>query len=205
MAFDYTFGSLKAMIRRVLDRQDISEDDLSFGIYSAFQRIQRVARLPSMEVTQTFTQPAGRDYFPVYDNLLELKHVLVDAGPLEMKSLDWLVAQPAYQGPPKYFARSDEIYQLYPVPAEDIDITVIYYAEWDKISLDASTNNLVLTAFDVLLYGALSVLGELYDDERVPKWEQRFQQETLELANQAMAQEFGGSELTVQPPQGSVY
>ena len=203
--FAYTFGSLKARIRKVLDRQDISDDDLQFGIYTAFQRIQRVTRLPSMEVSQTFTQPAGQDWITVYDNLLELKHVLVDAGPLQRKSLDWVVTQPAMGGTPKYFARADQIWQIYPVPEVDTEFTIIYYAEWDKLISDSAYNNLVIVAFDVLLYGALSTLGEDYVDERVPRWEERFQQEVAELAIQASTMEFAGSEMQVLPPEGSVY
>ena len=205
MAFTYTLGSLKTMVKTILDRQDLTSDLLNFGIYTAFQRIQRVARLPSMEVSTTITQPAGRDWIPVFDNMLEVKHMQIQTGMLERKSLDYIAGLPAEEGTPKYFARSDEIWQLHPVPASEMEITVIYYAEFNQLLTDSQTNNTIIVAFDVLLYGALSVLGELYVDERVPKWEQRFQQETAELINQASEMEMAGSEIAVMAPEGSTY
>lgn len=205
MAFTYTLGTLKTMVKTILDRQDISSDLLSFGINTAFQRIQRVARLPSMEVSTTITQPSGRDWIPVFDNMLEVKHVLLEDRALERKSLDYITGLPAQEGTPQYFCRADEIWQVWPTPASETAITVIYYAEFDPMSADADTNNTLIVAFDVLLYGALSTLGELYVDDRVSMWESRFQQEVQELLTQASEQEFGGSELAVMAPQGSSY
>jgi hypothetical protein len=204
MAFQYTFGSLKTMVKTILDRQDITDDLLKFGVYTAFQRIQRVARLPSMEVTETFIQPV-RDWIPVFDNMVEVKHLIGPNGVLERKSLDYISTLPAQVGEPKYFCRSDEIWQLWPTPEAELELTMIYYAEFDQMLLDSETNNTIIIAFDVLLYGALSVLGELYVDERVPQWEQRFQQEVGELVNQAMEQEMSGSEVVVMAPEGSAY
>lgn len=205
MAFTYTLGTLKTMIKTILDRQDISSDLLTFGVYTAFQRLQRVARLPSMEVSTTITQPSGRDWIPVFDNMLEVKHVLLEDRALERKSLDYITGLPAQEGTPQYFCRADEIWQLWPTPASETAITVIYYAEFDPLLLDGETNNTIIVAFDVILYGALSALGELYVDDRVPSWEARFQQEVQELLVQASDQEFGGSELAVMAPQGSSY
>jgi hypothetical protein len=205
MAFEYTFASLKSTIRTILDRQDIDGDLLEFGVYTAFQRIQRSTRLPSMEMSQTIVQAAGLDYFPVPENILEIKHVLTDRGPLIMKTLDWITAQPESTGVPLYFARSDEIYQLYPVPAEETRITLIYYAQFTDLLSGGETNNLITIAYDVLLYGALSVLGELYVDERVSQWESRFQQEVEELRLHASDFEMHNGLLAVQPPVGSSY
>lgn len=205
MAFEYTFGNLKTMVKRILDRQDIDDDTLSFGVYTAFQRLQRTARLPSMEITATFTQPAGQDWIPVFDNMIEVKHFMKPNGLLERKSLDYVLQLDSLSGDPQYFCRSDEIWQVWPTPDSDIDFTITYYAEFDKMLLDTQTNNTVIIAFDVILYGALSCLGEIYADERVPQWEDRFRAEVEELKAQAMDQEIAGSEVVVMPPEGSVY
>lgn len=209
MAFTFNFGGLKNTIKSILDRDDISTDNLELGVKASIRRLQRAiiaaGGMPELEKSTSFTQTGGSDSVSVYSDLEEVKHWLLADRALERKSLDYITGLPAQSGTPTFFARAGNTWQLYPKPEADTDMTIIYYSDQSALTNDADTNDFLVDTFTALIYGSLTFLGELYADERTGVWQERFNQEAQEVILAASSREFAGSETSIMPPEGSVY
>lgn len=199
-----TYGDLKAAVADFINRTDASPQLIERSIQVALQRIYRTLRIPSMERLATVTLEAGENTIPIVGDMLEVKSLYGDRGPLERKSLDWLVAQPEATGYPAFFARQVDSHVVYPTPDRQVTLRLVYYEEFTPLQADTDTNNLLQVGFDALLFGALTYLGEYFSDKRVAQWEVRFNEAVQAIQHQADGAEYAGI-TSIQPLNAQEY
>lgn len=195
-------GQIRAHFKALLNRTDCSDALADTFIDQALTRIQRLLRIPSMEQQQTYSFTSGTQITQVVvpSNLLEIIDVQYDGIGLarvplhEMSSLHKL----AQSGNPLYFTRERELIKIAPQPTSGT-LYLNYYAEFDELTSDTSTNAVTLTASDLLTYTALSYAADYFLDERGPLFEQKSGQFLAEIQEQADAAEQSGTAQVMRP------
>ena len=197
MATPNTLQGIKTLIRGFINRTDLSEDLLESAINVALQKAQRKLRVPFMEISGTVTLAAGDNVTPIPGNYLELKSMYANKKPLERKSLGYLYSLQETTGTPIYFAREGGSWLLYPTPDGPVELKSIFYGELEPLEEPEDTNVLLAISSDMVLWWALSFLGEWFEDARSDKWEAKAIGIALELQEQADTQEYSGSTLFI--------
>jgi hypothetical protein len=161
-----------------------------------------------MEATINYTIPSSyvtNVGLSIPNNLLEL--IDINVGPNQEYSLqrgqlstvkdmaaNWGVGQPLK------FARVGPNWVIGPSPQVGDVIQIQYYASFDPLVNSSDTNVLSDVAWDSVVYGALSAACDYYNDERVDKFEKRYNQILQNLQNMA-----DGDELTADAAVSTVY
>lgn len=205
------YGELQTAISGWLERTDINDRIPDF-ISLAERRIFRDLRCPANETKRTFSNYDAEVGLCIPDDYLELKNILWDGCPLERISdqqyLAWAcrpdtrtnndTVQPA--GQPRYFARYACKFYVYPLPVVDTEdlIQINYWQDQSgALTEDTDTNPILTIAPGVYLYGALvEAEAFLMNDQRIPLWESRFQDNLESLQNMADEAELSGGHTT---------
>lgn len=192
-----TLGGLKDTIRDFINRTDLSDAMLTSAINVAIQRIQRQLRIPAMEAQFNMTLEAGYNQIAIAGDYLELKNITANGVQMERKSSDYISTLEQTPATPFYFTRVLGNWEVYPVPQADVEISYIYYKEFDQLVNPEDTNILLRISGDLVLWASLGFLGEYFEDARADKWNMKTQEVISELTNQAMEQEYSGSALAI--------
>lgn len=174
----------------------------------AILRIQRELRAPLQEATIVYTIPSN--YVPtvglaIPNDFLELIDLFagqyqevvlqrVNLGLAKDMAANWS------GGYTIKFARLGGNWILAPAPLTGDIITIQYYASFPALVNPTDTNVLSTVAWDAVVYGALSAACDYYNDERLDKFEKRYNQILQNLQNMA-----DGDELTADAAVGPVY
>lgn len=165
----------------ILNRDDATPAMLQAFVLQAIARIQREARLPSMERQQLITAAADMDWFPVPADIIQPIDILVpdqwDGNPtplikrpfrrlMRMNPLGYPTAYARFQG--QYWVRGR-------VPSGTL-IQCLYYGTFSPFASLTAENELSLSSPDLAVYGALSYAGDQFQHPSTPTWEGRYQQ-----------------------------
>lgn len=190
-----TYAGLVTAIGVWLNRSDLAAMVPNF-ISLLEARLNRILRVPEMEVTTTLTLDAEEVALP--DDFRQARSLYIDSDPrweLESVSLGTLRTKYAQQvtGRPEVFAISGTDLVLGPEPDAEYDGILTYYADIEALSAQNTTNWLSLKHPDIYLYGAL-VMAEAYiwDDDRLRTlWRPAFDEALAELQKQGTAKQHG--------------
>jgi hypothetical protein len=186
-----------------MNRTDLNANPAlaSTFLNQAIIRLQRELRVPFMEKIVRYTIPNTYDPslgLVIPSDLLELIDINVDSDgdglwdyPLQRVQLKNAMAQAQYIDTPRVFARRGGYWLLGPQPAQGSVIEIVYYTEFAPLVLPTDTNTISRIAWDLVVYGALSVACDYYNDERGQLFEARYKQIGNDLQNMA-----DGDELT---------
>jgi hypothetical protein len=205
-----TLAEMTAQFTSLMNRTDLKSNTAlaTTFITQAILRIQRELRCPMQESTITYTIPST--YVPtvglaIPNDFLEL--VGLFAGQNQEVQLQRTMLGTAKDmaanwagGNTIKFSRMGSSWILGPTPLAGDIITIQYYASFTPLVNPTDTNILSDVAWDSVVYGALSAACDFYNDERVDKFEKRYNQILQNLQNQADA-----DELTADAAVGVVY
>jgi hypothetical protein len=205
-----TLAELTAQFTSLMNRSDLKANTAltTNFINQAILRIQRELRSPMQEATIVYTVP--NTYVPtvglaIPNDLLEL--IGLFAGQYQEVELQRTMLGRAKDmaanwsgGNTTKFARLGGNWILGPSPLVGDVITIQYYASFPALVNPTDTNVLTTVAWDAHLYAALSAACDFYNDERVDKFEKRYNQILQNLQNMA-----DGDELTADAAVGPVY
>jgi hypothetical protein len=205
-----TLNDLTVQFLNLMNRTDLRGNTAlaTTFITQAILRIQRELRAPLQEATIAYTIPST--YVPgtglaIPNDLLELKSLFAgqyqevelrraQLGTVKDMAANWS------GGNTIKFARQGGNWILGPSPLVGDVITIIYYASFPALVAPTDANVLLNVAWDAPLYAALSAACDYYNDERVDKFERRYNQILQNLQNMA-----DGDELTGDAAVGPVY
>lgn len=204
-----TLAELTTQFQSLMNRTDLKQNAAlaSTFLTQAILRIQRELRAPLQEATILYSIPDTYDPavgLAIPNDLLEL--ISLNVGPHQEYELQRgqfsTVKSLAVNdtGNPLKFARLGGNWTLGPSPAVGDTVMIQYYASFPALVNPTDTNVLTLVAWDAPLYAALSAACDFYNDERVDKFEKRYNQILQNLQNMA-----DGDELTADAAMAPVY
>jgi len=178
-----TFTELKDAVADWLDRSDLTARIPDF-ITLAEARVNRDLRIRAMEVRSTMTTTAGKQYFNLPTNYIQMRNIQLNTNPttpleyITPEMLDRLYGSSTTGKPRAYSLIGDEI-QLAPIPDTAYTLEMAFYEKFtalgDGTSGTVTSNWLTLNAPDVLLYGSLMEAEPfIKNDERIPVWLQAY-------------------------------
>jgi len=189
---------MRAMMLGRLNRDDCDDATADGFLTEGTTRIQREVRAPFQErvfyvdaaETAVATMVLPADYIEGID-------VLVDGKPLDR--LTYRVLMRKHETCARYYSRfSGTLYFRGACPPGS-RVELLYYAAFAALDTDESTNALLTTAPDLLLYAALSVAGDHFQHEKTSEWEARYVSVRDALMNQAVEDEMRGGPQAIQP------
>ena len=174
-----TFTELKDAVADWLDRSDLTARIPDF-ITLAEARVNRDLRIRAMEVRSTMTTTAGKQYFNLPTNYIQMRNIQLNTNPttpleyITPEMMDRLYGSSTTGKPRAYSLIGDEI-QLAPIPDSAYYLEMAFYEKFtslgDGTSGTVTSNWLTLNAPDILLYGALMEAEPfIKNDERIPVW-----------------------------------
>lgn len=187
-----TYAELKAKLRGLINRSDMS-DDLAAGFLRQSQiRLERLLRLSFMQKFVTFNPPRDDGVFRVPIDYLELIDLFTEYGQLSRVDTSSYLRQPAALGTPVLFIQTGHDLRMRPYPALTDTLYLRYFGCEPQLEEEGQTNQWSLCASDALLYGAAEYAADHYEDERLPRFAQRFATAVTELTDQQQQEDFSG-------------
>lgn len=203
MAVNY--GELKEEVRSYLyNRKDLTlriPQFITFGENTIFRRLRCRAN-EARFVTDLGLDKTG---FPLPDDFIEMKFLLVDGKPMERRSdIDYLARLNVDNAPglPSWFARVLDEIKVWREADSDYAVEMIYWQDQaGDMTQDADSTPVLLFAPDLYLYAALiEAMPFLVKDERIGTWQNMFEQGLAQVDNQTQEAEYAGSNVSVSSP-----
>jgi hypothetical protein len=163
-----TYSSLKADIATWLNRSDLTNIIPSL-VTLAHAEIDSELRGSIREDDRVLTLTNGTADLPT--DFRRLLNVSIEGMPLIPLDRQGLDGRSPISGQPRYYRILQGSIEVYPTPAADTDIAIVYERSIPVLELDDDTNE-VLDRFPALyLYGALKHSAPfLLEDDRLPVW-----------------------------------
>lgn len=199
MAYELTQAGLKEAVKDILFRPNFPENMLESSINGAQERIERVLRIPLMEKTLRGVCAASGDSLDVPADFIEAKNIFVNSIPLERVSPEQL-SQAPMGGATSCFARKGDEFVFRPSLKAGDTYEVWYYAKQPTMSDTVPSNVWVTDCWEVMLFGTLTLAGELIAEDRVTQWETRYMQGINEVKQEGYDYDYHGSTLHVPSP-----
>ena len=190
-----TLGEMKTSLQALVNRRDFTADtSLQETFFNqAILDVQRSLRLPVMEKITDITVDSGYGDdggIIIPTDLLELKSIIPVDGTDTVEELLRCEISEAKQlalttGRPQKYCREGTVWVLGPAPAVDDVIRLVYYAELDALSTDATETDFSQVGWDLLVYGAAVKAGIHYRHPKTQDWASEYQR--IATAMQDMA------------------
>ena len=187
-----TFADLKAKLRGLINRSDMTDALADDFIRQSQIRLERLLRLSFMKKFVSFEPPRDDGVFRVPIDYLELVDLFTDHGQLQRVDTSGYLRQPAALGIPRVFMQTGHDIRMRPYPATTDTMYLIYYGCEPQLTLPSQTNNWTICAQDALLYGAAEYAADHFEDERLGRFAGRFQSAVTELMDQQQQEDFSG-------------
>jgi hypothetical protein len=187
-----TFADLKAKLRGLINRSDMTDDLAEDFIQQSQIRLERLLRLSFMQKFVSFTPPRADGVFRVPVDYLELIDLFTDHGEVARVDTSSYLRQPATQGIPRVFMQTGHDIRMRPFPSTSELMFLRYFGCEPKLVQETQTNQWTICAQDALLYGAAEYAADYFEDERLPRFASRFEQAVTELNDQQQQEDFSG-------------
>jgi hypothetical protein len=202
--------TLRTNFKRAIIRTDITDAQCNTYLAMAQSRAERGLRVPANEKSATYTIPATYAHPTIPSDLLETKAIYSNNIVLRKKPLKEIIQMADQNGTEEvstvhYYAREGNQFRLFPRPAEDAEITVIYWGEFADMIADTDENTLAAIAPDVLIYGALTYAATDYADERKGEFNAQYLLHLEEVKDLGQDDEWGDGPLQIEPATDTEY
>lgn len=187
-----TFAELKAELRGLINRSDMTDELAASFIQSAQIRLERLLRLSFMQKFVTFNPPRDDGVFRLPPDYLELIDIFTDYGQLERVDTSSYLRQPALGGIPCVFIQTGHDFRMRPFPALTDTLYLRYYAVEPQLTIDDQSNQWSVSSADALKYGAAELAADHFEDERLVRFAQRFEGIVAEMRDQQLQEDFSG-------------
>lgn len=191
-------GEVKAQFKGLLNNNVVNGNAalVSTFINQGIMRIQRELRVPFMEKQILFTIPSDYKNLAIPDDLLELISIQVDRDndgiqeyELQRVDMNRVAYASQYPGKSTVFARQAGAWILGPRPPVGDKVLITYYAEFEPLTDDTTSNVLTIIGWDLIVYAALSAATAYLTDDRKAGFEQDYLRIAKSLQDQADADE----------------
>lgn len=183
-----TFAEMRARVSNVLKRKDVTVALLDQAITDSVRRIQRTLRTPMTESQAEAVVPTNfAGALNVPNDLLNLISIQIDGRELEQRSITEIrQLQKAPGGNTSlYYTRVAGQWLVAPSPPPGTLVHIDYHRDLSKLVNPTDTNVLLDVCPDLVMYGALIVLGDWAQDPRQANWAQGFATHFAEIQEQA--------------------
>lgn len=194
------YAELKALLRGLINRSDMTDELAAQFINMAQVRLERLLRTSFMQKYVSFNPPREDGVFRLPVDYLSLIDIFSDIAGGEIERVDmsrWL-RQSSQVGIPKVFVQTGHDFRMRPPPATTDTLYLRYYGCEPTLSAESDTNQWTLSAGDALLYGAAEYAADHFEDERLPRFADRFATALTELRDQQIEEDFSGP-MSIQP------
>jgi len=197
------YTNLQTTIADFLNRDDLTAVIPTF-IQLAEAQLNRDIRHYKMEARTSGQQTALDQYMQIPNDWLETIRMHVTGNgtsPLDLVSRaaiqDMRAGTNDTANTPRYYCHADSQFELYPTPAADTDVELLYYQKIPDLATN-STNWLLTDAPDVYLYGALLHSAPyLAEDARVAVWAQMYSAAVQNVNSASEKARYSGSGMTL--------
>jgi hypothetical protein len=201
-----TFTELKDAVADWLDRSDLTARIPDF-ITLAEARVNRDLRIRAMEVRSTMTTTAGKQYFNLPTNYIQMRNIQLNTNPvtpleyITPEMMDRLYGSSTTGKPRAYTLIGDEI-QLSPIPDSTYSLEMAFYEKFaplgDGTGGSVVSNWLTSNAPDVLLYGSLLEAEPfIKNDERIGVWVNAYNSAVTKIQSADARDRHSGSAMRV--------
>ena len=194
------YTDLQTEIANFLNRDDMTAVIPTF-IQLAESKINRDIRHWKMEARTSGQQSAGDEYMPIPSDWVEtIRLHIIDNGtsPITMTSRDAMADMRAKNEDASttatyWYTHADGQFQLYPTPADTMNVELLYYQKIPDLATN-STNWLLADAPEVYLYGALLHSAPyLAEDARAAVWKSMYDEAVLGVNATSEKARYSGS------------
>lgn len=197
-------STLRTNFKRAIIRTDITDAQCNTYLAMAQSRTERKLRVPANEKTATYTIAATYAHPTIPSDLLETKAIYSNNRVLRKKPLKEIIQMADVNGTEEvstvmYYAREGNQFRLFPRPTEGVEITVIYWGEFEDMTEDTDENTLAAIAPDILIYGALTYAATDYADERKGEFNAQYLLHLEEVMSLGQDDEWGDGPLQIEP------
>jgi hypothetical protein len=198
------YTDLQTTIADFLNRDDLTSVIPTF-IQLAEAQINREIRHWQMETRVSGQQSAGDQYMQIPADWLEtIRFHVTDQGTsaITMTSRAAMADiraknEDASTVTTYYYCHADGQFELYPTPADTLNVELLYYQKIPDLATN-STNWLLTDAPDVYLYGALLHSAPyLAEDARVAVWAQMYSAAVQNVNSASEQARYSGSGMTL--------
>jgi len=199
------FGDMKAQVKSILHRSDVTDAQLSLWVNTGLTRLDVDLRIPPSErtYTVTVTDPAGQSEFAVPSDYMEMINVEVDGVPIERLGINQLASLRSNSDPqnsrPRYYARKAGNFILWPSAGTGTAVEFYYYGDSTKFTLDAQESTMSAVHPWLFIFAALVLACEWAQDEREDKFQAKRDRYASELISTAVDEELSGGGMCIQP------
>jgi len=181
-----SYNTMKSDFLSILDRDEVQPGGPQAALADTFLqqgigRIQRTARLPSMERAQLITPDSEPMLqFPVPPDLLQVMDILVPYPndtrlyPLRHVSYRKLVQFNQFDSPHSY-ARSQTLIYVRGSVSVGTQLQFLYYGNFSPFADEDSDNELSASTPDLAVYAALKYAGDFFEHPLTQQWDQTYQ------------------------------
>lgn len=168
-----TFGIIKAGLRGIINRKDLTDALAGDFINRAIIEVERVCRIGALEqLLQTAKWDGTENSLAIPQGYLETIDLFTDEGTLLLVSKDQYFSQPA-TGKPSVYIKAGASFLLRPAPAAGTPVYLHYYGGTLPLQADTDENLWTRSGFNAVLYGAASLAADYFQME--DPYVQRFQ------------------------------
>lgn len=198
------YATLQTAIADFLNRDDLTSVIPTF-IQLAEAQMQREIRHWKMEARVSGQQSGGDEYMQIPADWLETIRMHITGSGTSAITMTSRAAMADIRAKnedvstvlPYYYCHADSQFQLYPTPAEDTDIELLYYQKIPDLASN-TTNWLLSDAPDVYLYGSLLHSAPyLAEDARVAVWAQMYSAAVQNVNSASEQARYSGSGMTL--------
>lgn len=203
------YGEIRTQFKAILNRRDCSNALADTFLTQALQRCTRELRTPAQEAEASLTVTNPFTGFPVPSDIIQTIAMLAQVSGGQQRKITYLPLARFMEidntasGQPQYYTRVGNSFKFKPTPAEDTELTLYYYGEFEAFADDNDETVLSLIAPDLLIYGALSYASDYFMDDRGQAFEARYMQ--IYQALQDQAYDLEAHDAAIAPPTNSEY
>lgn len=193
-----TYAEIKAKLRGLINRSDMTDALAADFIYQAQVRLERRLRTSFMQKFVSFNPPRDDGVFRLPTNYLELIDLFSATHELTRVDTSRWLQIPEAPGEARVFIQTGHDFRMRPCPLTTDTFYLRYYAVEPTLVNDTDTNQWSLSAPDALLYGAAEFAADYFEDERLERFASRFETCIDEIRDQQIQEDFSGR-MSIQP------
>lgn len=187
------YGEVKTYLRTLINRSDVTDTLADQFLQQAQDRLERLLRTSFMQRFVNFTLDGTSGDFRIPTDYLEHIGMFTDYGLIRRVDLTEFLRTTNGPGTPEVFIQTGHTFRMRPYPDADTQIYLNYYGTEPELENDASENYWTLSSVDAFCYAAAALAGDYFEDERLARFEDKFQSALAELRDQQTGEDMSGS------------
>lgn len=197
-----TKAEIRTNFLRILNNTECTDALADTFIAEGVSRSQRLLKLTSQETLESTTVGGSFTALDVPSDALRIIAVYHEQFKLKRVGLAYYLENSYGAGSsnaPKMWTRNRDDILVTPTPAEGVVLNILYYGEFEAFANDDDDTPLSIAAPDLYIYGGLCYAADHFVDERLKRFEERYQQIIAELQSQDDEDELSGGAIIEVP------